>query len=103
MERAEQVASGNAAATTRPATAITQDTAAGDKVPTGLVLRDVESPHSDTLDAAPVDPAASENECESAAALREADEGSAPAAAHSDTSAEAGVEETSQAIQTVAQ
>lgn len=94
--------SGNAA-TTRPATDVTQDTTAGEKVPAGLVLMDMESPHSDTLDVAPADPAASENECEGTAALREADEGSVPAAAHSDTSAEAGVEETSQAIQTVAQ
>lgn len=102
VERAEQVASGNAA-TTRPATEVTQDTAAGDKVPAGLVLMDMESPHSDTLNAAAADPAASQDECEGTAALREADEGSKPAAAHSDTSAEAEVEETSQAIQTVAQ
>lgn len=86
VERAEQVVDN--AATTRPATEATQDTAAGNK---GLVLMDIESPHSDTLDAAAADPAASENEREGAAALREADKGSAPAAAHSDTSAEAGV------------
>ena len=98
MERAEQGASGNDA-TTRSATKVTQDTSAGDKVPSGSVLMDMKSPHSDTLDAASVNPAASENECEGAAA----DEGSALAAAHRDTSAEAGVEETSQAIQTVAQ
>lgn len=103
VERAEQAAPGNAATTTRPATEVTQDTAAGDNVPPGSVLMDIESPRSDTLDAAAADTAASENECEGAAALREADGGSAPAAAHSDTSAEAGVEETSQAVQTVAQ
>lgn len=102
VERAEQAASGNAA-TTRPAPEVTQDTAAGDKVPPGLVLTDIESPGSVTSDAAAADAAASENECEGAAALCEAGEGSAPAAAHSDTSAEAGVEETSQAIQTIAQ
>lgn len=102
VERAEQAAPGNAT-TTRPATEVTQDTAAGDKVPPGSVSMDIESPHGGTLDAAAADAAASENEREGAAALREADEGSAPAAAHSDTSAEAGVEETSQAVQTVAQ
>lgn len=101
VERAERVASGAAAA--RLAADVTQDTAAGDEVPTGLVLVDMESPHSDTADAAAADAAAPEKECEGAAALREADQGSAPAAAHSDTSAEAGVEETSQAMQTVAQ
>lgn len=94
VERAEQAAPGNAT-TTRPATEVTQDTAAGDKVPPGSVSMDIESPAADA--------ATSENEREGAAALREADEGSAPAAAHSDTSAEAGVEETSQAVQTVAQ
>lgn len=102
VERAEQVASSNAD-TASPATDVTRDTAAEDKVPTGLVLMDMESPHSDNLDAAVADPAASENECEGAAALSEADEGSTPGAAHSNTSAEGGVGETSQAIQTVAQ
>lgn len=103
VERAEQAAPGNTTTTTRPATEVTQDTAAGDNVPPGSVSMDIESPRSDTLDAGAADVAASQNECEGAAALREADEGSAPAAAHSDTSAEAGVEESSQAVQTVAQ
>lgn len=104
VERAEQAAPGNATTpTTRPATEVTQDTAAGDHVPPASVLMDIEFPRGGTLDAAAADAAASENEREGAAALREADEGSAPAAAHSDTSAEAGVEETSQAVQTVAQ
>lgn len=97
VERAEQVASDDPAATS-PATEVTQDTAEGHKDPAGLDLMDTESLHSDTLDAA-----ASENESQGEVGLREADAGSAPAVAHSDTSEEAGVEETSQAIQTVAQ
>lgn len=102
MERAEQAASDDPAAA-RPPAEVTQDTTAGDKDPTGLALTNMESPHSDASDAAVADTAASECGREGAAALSEADAGSATAAANSDTSEEAGVEETSQAIQTVAQ
>lgn len=102
VERAEQAASDDPAAA-RPPAEVTQDTTAGDKDPTGLALTNMESPHSDASDAAVADTAASECGREGAAALSEADAGSATAAANSDTSEEAGVEETSQAIQTVAQ
>ncbi|XP_056908123.1 ubiquitin carboxyl-terminal hydrolase 3 isoform X1 [Takifugu flavidus] len=102
VERAEQAASDDPAAT-RPPAEVTQDTTAGDKDPTGLALMNMESPHSDASDVAVADTAVSERGREGAAALSEADAGSATAAANSDTSEEAGVEETSQAIQTVAQ
>ncbi|XP_029697509.1 ubiquitin carboxyl-terminal hydrolase 3 isoform X2 [Takifugu rubripes] len=102
VERAEQAASDHPAAT-RPPAEVTQDTTAGDKDPTGLALMNMESPHSDASDVAVADTAVSECGREGAAALSEADAGSATAAANSDTSEEAGVEETSQAIQTVAQ
>lgn len=102
MERAEQAVSDDPA-TARPTADVTQDTAAGVKDPTGLALMDKESPHSHALDVTATDTAVSESEREGAAAPREADAGSTSAAANSDTSEEAGVEETSQAIQTVAQ
>lgn len=98
VERAEQ-ASLDVPATATPTAEVTRDTAVGDKDPTGLVLMDTGSPHCNALDAAAADTAASE--CEGAAALPEADAGSVPA--HSDTSEEAGIEGTSQAIQAVAQ
>lgn len=102
MERAEQAESCDPA-TARPASDITQDTAAGVKDPTGLALMEEESPLSHALDATATDTAVSESEREGAAAPRESDAGSTSAAANSDTSEEAGVEEPSQAIQTVAQ
>lgn len=102
VERAEQAVSGDPA-TARPAADVTQDTAAGAKDPTGLALMDKESPHSHALDVTATDTAVSESGREGAAAPRESDAGSTSAAANSDTSEEAGVEETSQAIQTVAQ
>lgn len=92
------MATGDAAATR-----LAPDAAAEDKAPAGLVSMDMEHPHSVTADAGAADAAAPEKECEGAAARREADQGSAPAAAHRDTSAEAGVEESSQAMRTVAQ
>lgn len=93
VERSDQAASDDPPATS-PATQVTQDTAEGHKDPTGLGLMDMETPHGDASDAA-----ASEDE----AGLREAGAGSALAEPHSDTSEEAGVEETSQAVQTVTQ